>query len=192
VVIKAPKLIKEFQGTFCKVIRKNGGLAVGMLPCDKDHIVWFVQYDCHHPNLLETTLTEQKERLLQLVRNWCHPLPELVHKTDFKKSYVWHTTDMEPLPAFHKNNIALIGDAAHVLLTLTSQGVSSALEDAICLTDLINNSPKGKTLLFDEYSEIRQTPIKAHFKMGRALKEQFLFPMHNTTKMDIPLAFSRV
>ena len=99
---------------------------------------------------------------------------------------------MEPLQTFHKKNIALIGDAAHVLLTLTSQGVSSALEDAICLSDLINNSTNEKTLLFDEYSTIRQAPMKTHFKMGRALKEQFLFPMHNTTKMDIPLAFSRV
>jgi len=189
-VIKVSELAKEYQGTFCKVIQKNGGLAVGMLPCDKDHLVWFVQYDCHHPNLLETTLAEQKERLVQLIRNWCHPLPELVNKTDFSKSYIWHTTDMEPLTTFHKNNVTLVGDAAHVLLTLTSQGVSAALEDAVCLTDLIRDSSIEQDSVFAQYSRLRQAPMKAHFKMGRDLKEQFLFPMHNPAKMDIPLAFS--
>jgi len=136
-VVKAPHLVQQYKGTFLKVIKMRGGMAVGMLPCDKDHLVWFVQYDSHHHELLETTLVEQKERLFQLIRQWCDPIPELVSKTDLSKSYVWHTTDMNPIPTYYKNNLALIGDAAHVLLTLTSQGVSCALEDAKCLADLL-------------------------------------------------------
>jgi len=190
-VVKAPNLVKEFKGTFCKIIRKSGGLAVGMLPCDKNHIVWFIQYDCHHPNLLETTLSEQKERLFQTVRTWCHPLPELVRLTDFKQSYTWHTTDMEPLPSFYKNNIALIGDAAHVLLTLTSQGVSTALEDAISLTDKITNNGFVSNPL-EAFTLSRRKTVEDHFWTGRKLKEQFLFPMQNANTMDVPLAFCEV
>ena len=125
-VIKAPELVREYAGTFIKVIRKSGGMAVGMLPCDEQHLVWFIQYDSQHPHLLDSPLAEQKRRLFQMTRNWCHPIPKLVEKTDFQKSYTWHTTDMHPIPKYHRKNLVLIGDAAHVLLTLTSQGVSSA------------------------------------------------------------------
>jgi len=114
-VIKAPELVKEYAGTFIKVIRKSGGMAVGMLPCDEQHLVWFIQYDSQHPHLLDSPLAEQKRRLFQMTRNWCHPIPKLVEKTDFQKSYTWHTTDMHPIPKYHRKNLVLIGDAAHVL-----------------------------------------------------------------------------
>lgn len=192
-VIRAPKLVKEFEGTFIKVIRKSGGMAVGMVPCDDQHLVWFIQYDSQHPHLLESPLTEQKRRLFQLTRSWCHPIPKLIEKTDFQKSYTWHTTDMYPIPNYHHRNLVLVGDAAHVLLTLTSQGVSSALEDAICLTDLINTSEKGfETEVFEDYSAIRKKRMEEYFHLGRDLREQFLFPMQNIQKMDMPLIYSEV
>lgn len=190
-VIKAPELVKEYEGTFIKVIRKSGGMAVGMLPCDNQHLVWYIQYDSQHPHLLDRPLTEQKRHLFQLTRNWCHPIPELVARTDFQKSYTWHTTDMHPIPNYHRKNLVLIGDAAHVLLTLTSQGVSSALEDAICLTDLINKSTDHfEPLYLEDYSDLRKERMEAYFHMGRDLREQFLFPMQQVQKMDMPLIYS--
>ncbi len=192
-VIKAPELVKEYEGTFIKVIRKSGGMAVGMLPCDDQHLVWFIQYDSQHPHLLDCPLTEQKQRLFQLTRNWCHPIPKLIDKTDFQKSYTWHTTDMYPIPNYHYNNLVLIGDAAHVLLTLTSQGVSSALEDAICLTDLMNESRDTFTpIVFKKYASSRMEKMEAYFHLGRDLREQFLFPMQNIQKMNVPLIYSEV
>lgn len=190
-VVKAPHLVQQYKGSFLKVIRKRGGIAVGMLPCDKDHLVWFVQYDSHHHELLETTLVEQKERLFQLIRQWCDPIPELISKTDLSSSYVWHTTDMNPIPTYYKNNLALIGDAAHVLLTLTSQGVSCALEDAKCLGNLlVEKEDLPVESIFEEYTIARKSKVDAYFQMGRNLKEQFLYPMQVKKKMAIPLAFS--
>ncbi len=190
-VVKAPHLVQQYKNSFLKVINKRGGMAVGMLPCDDQHLVWFVQYDSHHHDLLETTLEEQKERLFQLTRQWCDPIPELIHKTDLNKSYVWHTTDMPPISTYFKNNLALIGDAAHVLLTLTSQGVSCALEDAICLANLlIEKDHLPIEVAFEEYTTTRKTMADTYFQMGRTLKEQFLYPMQTKKKMAVPLAFS--
>ncbi len=192
-VIKAPELVKEYAGTFIKVIRKSGGMAVGMLPCDDTHLVWFIQYDSQHPHLLDIPLKEQKQRLFQLTRNWCHPIPRLIEKTDFQKAYTWHTTDMNPIPSFHRKNLVLIGDAAHVLLTLTSQGVSSALEDAICLTDLINQSTdQPQAVIFNRFSNLRRGRMEEYFQLGRDLREQFLFPMQSIQKRDMPLIYSEV
>ena len=190
-VIKAPELVKEYAGTFIKVIRESGGMAVGMLPCDEQHLVWFIQYDSQHPHLLDTPLAEQKRRLFQMTRNWCHPIPKLIEKTDFQKSYTWHTTDMYPIPQYHRKNLVLIGDAAHVLLTLTSQGVSCALEDAICLTDLINQTTdKFEPSIFHRFSNLRRERMEEYFHLGRDLREQFLFPMQSMQKMDMPLIYS--
>ncbi len=190
-VIKAPELVKEYAGTFIKVIRKSGGMAVGMLPCDDQHLVWYIQYDSQHPHLLDRPLMEQKRRLFQLTRSWCHPIPRLVEKTDFQKSYTWHTTDMHPIPNYHRKNLVLIGDAAHVLLTLTSQGVSSALEDAICLTELLNKSTDDfEPLHLENYSALRKERMEEYFHLGRELREQFLFPMQQVRKMDMPLIYS--
>ncbi len=190
-VIKAPELVKEFEGTFIKVIRKSGGMAVGMLPCDEQHLVWFIQYDSQHPHLLDTPLTEQKRFVFQLTRNWCHPVSKLVEKTNFQKSYTWHTTDMHPIPNYYRKNLVLIGDAAHVLLTLTSQGVSSALEDAICLTKLINETTdKFDVSILRDFSNVRKNKMDEYFHLGRDLREQFLFPMQNIQKMDMPLIYT--
>ena len=192
-VIKAPDLVKEYRGSFVKVIREKGGLAVGMVPCDEEHLVWFVQYDSHHHDLLETTLAEQKDRLFQLIRTWCHPIPELLAKTDFLESYVWHTTDMNPIPTYNNKNLALIGDAAHVLLTLTSQGVSSALEDAIVLTDLIKRYPSENIMeIFNRYSTARKDIMEQYFQFGRTLKEEFLHPGLASKKRKIPLVYSEM
>jgi len=128
-----------------------------------------------------------------LTRNWCHPIPRLIEKTDFQKAYTWHTTDMNPIPSFHRKNLVLIGDAAHVLLTLTSQGVSSALEDAICLTDLINQSTdQPQAVIFNRFSNLRRGRMEEYFQLGRDLREQFLFPMQSIQKRDMPLIYSEV
>ena len=164
-VIKSPELVQEFKGTFLKTIHKDGGLAVGMLPCDEEHLVWFIQYDSHDHRLLEITIEEQKERLFHLIRTWCHPMSALVSQTNLDQSYTWHTTDLEPIAQYHKDNIVLLGDAAHVLLTLTSQGVSSALEDAITLTDLIQQqSNNDMSAIFSQYSSIRKPIMDGHFQ----------------------------
>ena len=45
-----------------------------------------------------------------------------------------------PVATFHFHNMFLIGDACHPLLSMTSQGVNTALEDAIHLAQLFNDN----------------------------------------------------
>jgi flavin-dependent dehydrogenase len=48
-------------------------------------------------------------------------------------AHLWHTTDLDPLHQLHRDNVVLLGDSAHPMLPFTSQGSSSALEDALRL-----------------------------------------------------------
>lgn len=188
-VIKSPELVKKWSNTFLKTQLEEGGLALGMLPCDKEHLVWFLQYDSHHPDLIELTLDEQRTYLFEKTHQWADPIPQLFAKTDFKKSYLWHTTDMNTLESFYYRNAVLIGDAAHVFLTLTSQGVSAALEDAICLTDLLlqNQYLNNVETTFKQYSFMRKGISDEFLKSGRSLKQQFLSPLSLEEGAKIPL-----
>lgn len=189
-VVKAPHLVQKWQHTFLKTSLSRGGLSVGMLPCDTEHLVWFIQYDSQHPQLHDLTIQEQKAKLSQEVSQWADPIPELLQYTDLSASYLWHTTDMETLSTFYKNNMVLIGDAAHVLLTLTSQGVSSALEDAICYTDLMsyNRSNSSLETTLKQYTFIRRKVANHFLQTGRVLREQFLAPTAKQKEVSIPLA----
>lgn len=189
-VIKAPELIKKWRHTFLKMTAEEGGLAIGMLPCDDEYMVWYIQYDSHLPQFHGTTLEEQKSYLYHITQNWADPIPELYRLTDFANSYTWHTTDMEPLPCFYKDNVGLIGDAAHVFLTFTSQGVNSALQDAVCLADLIiRNQPiKNIADTFKQYTFMRKSINKSHLQSGRELREQFLYPYQYDNVLNMPLA----
>lgn len=191
-VVKSPELVKKWSNTFLKTNCENGGLAVGMLPCDEEHLVWYIQFDSHHPALLELTLEEQRNYLFEKTCQWEDPIPQLFAKTDFKKSYLWHTTDMDTLNTFYHKNIALIGDAAHVFLTLTSQGVSAALEDAICLSDLLlqNRFLNNTETTFKQYSYMRRGIVDSFLKSGRNLKQQFLSPLSLEEEVNMPLVLA--
>jgi salicylate hydroxylase len=51
--------------------------------------------------------------------------------------YLWRLRDIDPLPTYVRNNIALIGDAAHAQLPWTGLGISAAALDAQRLADAL-------------------------------------------------------
>jgi 2-polyprenyl-6-methoxyphenol hydroxylase-like FAD-dependent oxidoreductase len=191
-VVKCSKMVKQWSNTFLKTNLEDGGLAVGMLPCDAEHLVWYLQFDSQHPSLIELTLEEQRNYLFEKTCQWADPIPQLFAKTDFEKSYMWHTTDMDTLASFYHKNIVLIGDAAHVFLTLTSQGVSAALEDAICLTDLLlqNRYLNNAETTFKQYSFMRRSVVDGFLNSGRMLQQQFLSPLSLEKEVNMPLVLS--
>lgn len=191
-VVKSPELVKKWSNTFLKTNLESGGLALGMLPCDAEHLVWYLQFDSHHPALIDLTLEEQKSYLLEQTCLWADPIPQLFAKTDFNKSYTWHTTDMDTLASFYHKNMVLIGDAAHVFLTLTSQGVSAALEDANCLSDLLlqNRYLNNYETTFKQYSFMRKKVVDRFLQSGRDLKQQFLSPLSLDEEVNMPLVLA--
>lgn len=191
-VVKSPGLVQQLSHTFCKINQDEGGLAVGMLPCDQEHLVWYIQFDSHHPALMELTLEEQKQYLFDQIGKWPDPVPEIFAQTDFTDSYVWHTTDLDTLDNFYYKNVVLVGDAAHVFLTLTSQGVSAALEDAICLSDLLvqNRFLNRLETTLKQYSFLRKSIVDKYLKSGRTLKTEFLSPVKKQSTAKIPLVMS--
>ena len=72
-----------------------------------------------------------------------------------EKIYQYPMTDRDPLPRWQHGNMTLLGDAAHPMYPIGSNGASQAVLDAECLADaLASGKPIPEAL--DAYEEIRR------------------------------------
>ncbi|MFE7173344.1 FAD-dependent monooxygenase [Streptomyces sp. NPDC057616] len=77
---------------------------------------------------------DEKAELLRRFGDWHDPIPAVLAATrpeGVLRHDVHHLA--EPLPAFHRGRVALLGDAAHAMPPMLGQGGNQAVEDAIVL-----------------------------------------------------------
>ncbi len=172
-----PELVKKLGTTFYKVVNLEEGVNMGLLPSTNGEIIWFIQYNENKIPTPENT----PEGLEKFSRNIALGFPlefqEVIFESDFNKAFLWRMYDVDILPSFNKDGIILIGDAAHPLLSFTSQGVNSALEDAYVLANLLYNNLDVKAIeIFEKFDEIRRPIIQDAINGGRLILDQFLYP----------------
>jgi predicted DsbA family dithiol-disulfide isomerase len=112
---------------------------------------------------------------LSLLKDFPEEVHEILSKNDFSNSYVWNTRDFDLLPTFHKENIVLIGDAAHLALPFTSAGTTNAIRDAVALTEALLHKTSIDEAFISFYKS-RSEELADHLKQGRELKKIFLDP----------------
>ena len=66
--------------------------------------------------------------------------------------------------SFHKGNVVLLGDAAHGTVIFAGQGMNMAFEDALCLSNLLQNQNILEAL--SRFSETRVPEMEAMHKIG--------------------------
>lgn len=117
----------------------------------------------------------------EMMKDFPIDVKTILDSTDFKTAYIWKTRDFDLLPSFHKENVVLIGDAAHLTLPFTSAGTTNALLDAKCLSESLR---EFKTIeeAFTNYYQTRVLEIQSHIDQGRLLKEIFLNPKENNER----------
>lgn len=185
-MVRCADAIRWSQGNFNKFHAKSGGLALGVVPVDRDHVVWFLQFDVQKFQLPQDT----PESLLSFVENlageWAQPVPHLLHHTDYARVHLWRPVDADLVPQFYRGNLVLVGDAAHPMLPFTSRGVSSAIADAIVLTGALRATDNLDQALA-RYSAQRRSECAPYISKGRDLTKNFLAPLCRESAV-VPLA----
>jgi len=188
-LVEAPDLVRKLNGSFVKFNCQAGGRGAGLLPCSKNEVVWFFQFDDRIIHFDKET-NDIRSFLSHQLGSWGSPLKDVLIKTDFSKSYLWKTHDLDPLPRYHKNNVGLVGDAAHVFATFTSQGLNTALEDGYDLANLFKQSiyQKSAASIFDTFYHMRKETAESHLNLGRKMKNEFLEISNASKEMMVPIA----
>jgi 2-polyprenyl-6-methoxyphenol hydroxylase-like FAD-dependent oxidoreductase len=193
-LVRCAKTTKWAGHNLNKFHAAGGGLAVGILPVDTDHVVWFMQFDSRRfppPCSRDASGQEWRDFVQKLAGKWAYPVAYLLAFTESQRMHVWRPVDTDLVPYFHQENLVLAGDAAHPLSPFTSQGVSSAIADAVALANVLpsknENGPRLEGLA--SYSSQRHRQCAPYLSQGRELMQKFLSPVHKNNFI-LPLARS--
>lgn len=84
------------------------------------------------------TYPDQEAELLRRFGSWHHPIPEIISAAGHDGILHNDVYEMaDPLPAYHRGAVAVLGDAAHAMTPHLGQGANQAIEDAVTLAALV-------------------------------------------------------
>ena len=184
-VVQSEKFVQQYAGQFTKFVHPNKAIAVGFIPCNQHELVWYMQFDASLPMGSLNTPELIAQHAFQLSADFPECVSEILKSNSFNTSYVWNSTDFDLLPAFHKKNVVLMGDAAHVALPFTSAGVANALTDSGIVAALLQRNNNNFETAFSQYYHTRAEELSNHIKQGRMLQTEFL--CHDQNKKMVPL-----
>jgi 2-polyprenyl-6-methoxyphenol hydroxylase-like FAD-dependent oxidoreductase len=93
------------------------------------------------------------------------------HGQDWK---LWVLCYREPIANWTDGRVALLGDAAHPMLQYYAQGAAMAMEDAVCLADMVEAERGDFARAFAIYNRIRQ-PRTGRVQIGSRLIGEYLY-----------------
>ncbi|MCW8875548.1 MAG: FAD-dependent monooxygenase [Kangiellaceae bacterium] len=110
-----------------------------------------------------------KKELFSLFQDWPQPISSVIAQcpeSDINKIYVH---DHNPLKSWHKNNVLVLGDAAHAPLPTSGQGACQALEDAWHLADILKDNKTNLELACKNFTSRRLAKTSGIIWGGRQL-----------------------
>ncbi|HSK46105.1 MAG TPA: aminotransferase class I/II-fold pyridoxal phosphate-dependent enzyme [Candidatus Binatia bacterium] len=194
-MVQCKSTVRWASNNFNKFHAVSGGIALGTLAVDSEHIVWYLQFDSQRfpqpPENAGNFAETRKAFVTSLVGDWADPIPHLLSIADFSRTHLWRPVDTDLIPAFYRRNLVLVGDAAHPLSPFTSQGVSSAVADAVALAENLRpanlKTPSDLEKALASYSAERRQQCAPYVAKGRELTRHFLTPQIGSTIL-LPIA----
>ncbi|MBN9099788.1 MULTISPECIES: NAD(P)/FAD-dependent oxidoreductase [unclassified Pseudonocardia] len=92
------------------------------------------------------------------------PFPEIIRAAP-GPLVGWATYDMPTVPTWHRDNMVIIGDAAHATSPAAGQGAAMALEDAVLLPRFLRDAPDVATA-FRLFEELRRDRVEKIVQYG--------------------------
>jgi 2-polyprenyl-6-methoxyphenol hydroxylase-like FAD-dependent oxidoreductase len=106
-------------------------------------------------------LDDERAELARRFGDWHDPIPAVIaaaRPEDVLRHDVHHLAD--PLPAFHRGRVALLGDAAHAMPPTLGQGGNQAVEDAVVLAHHAGDLPAYTAARLPRTTAIARRAVK--------------------------------
>ncbi|KAK4494545.1 hypothetical protein PRZ48_013901 [Zasmidium cellare] len=143
-----------------------------MYPTSNNQLLNFV---CIHPAAESNASADWNQgasmETLQKVYSSFEPAVQaLLSKADPETLKVWSLLDMEEIPVWNKDRLALLGDAAHPFLPHQGQGAGTAIEDGAALATVLPLGTRREEVaerlrLYDEIRHERATTIQFYSRI---------------------------
>ncbi len=166
----------------------------GIVPVGDGKVYWFAVKN--GPENSEELRSFRKEDLIDTFSNYHPPIPALIRDTNPDTIIFNDIIDLKPIPKFAKDNLVLIGDAAHATTPNMGQGACQAIEDAVILTECIKNEPTvAKAFTNFERKRLRRTHqiVNRSWTLGKIgqLENPALISLRNLLLRSMPLSINR-
>jgi salicylate hydroxylase len=89
---------------------------------------------------------------------------------------LWVLCDREPIEKWIDGRVVLLGDAAHPMLQYMAQGACMAMEDAVCLSHMVESYPGDLAKAFEAYRQRRINRATRVQLQSRAMGEHVFHP----------------
>ncbi len=126
------------------------------------------------PKISDRNPQEYKSDLLALFEGWPTPIETIINETPLGSINKVYVHDHNPIETWHRDNVIVIGDAAHAPLPTSGQGACQAIEDAWHLARLLENHDGSIESVFQEFTKIR-LPKTTNITMGARQFSSSLF-----------------
>jgi len=167
---------------------------------DKCHLVHYPLQGWNTFNIVATFQTDvsdvgenergtQEEILSRFGRIANLPLSILKKPKDWRR---WVLADRDPIENWTDANVTLLGDAAHPTHQYLAQGACMALEDAVCLANLLDKANGDFNGAFLDYQENRMTRVYRVVLTSREIGKHLYHPtgMHRRIRNEVMAAKS--
>ncbi len=105
--------------------------------------------------LAERNPETYKSELFSIFEHWPAPIQMMIEKTSLSKMNKIYVHDHDPIKRWHRNNVLLMGDAAHAPLPTSGQGACQALEDAWHLAKILESKMTDINKAFQSFASAR-------------------------------------
>ncbi|QEG42747.1 FAD-dependent monooxygenase [Roseimaritima ulvae] len=142
------------------------GARFGVVPVSADTAYWAGGLAV--PELSPTRTSTHLRQLKQTFADWPAPVSEIVWAASNTNTKGLALFDHNPAPNWHRNNVLMIGDAAHAALPTSGQGAAQAFEDAWFLAREISASPGDLENALTNFTQKRLKKTSGIVMGGRA------------------------
>lgn len=156
---------------------------------------WFVTRRLAQRSARPTGIAERRALLLAAAAEFPPLIASLVAATPAADILENRLEDLPPLPRWHRGRLVCIGDTAHAMTPNLGQGATQALEDAVTLAVLLQDSGGDMALAADRFAKQRKPRAERAVRESRLLgamahAPRWVVPLRNALLRRLPRRMS--